>query len=60
MEYQKSEAYRMALANQPFLEEQDFDGEVFYAFGYLPINKKLNDEIMARAIERRRIRLARL
>ncbi len=59
MEYQKSDAYREAVANQPTLEKQDFDGEVFYAFDCLPINRKLNDEIMSRAIERRRIRLAR-
>jgi hypothetical protein len=59
MEYQKSEAYRLAAANQPLLEEQDFGGEVFHAFDCLPINRKLNDEIMSRAIERRRIRLAR-
>ena len=57
--YQKTDEYQKCASNQPILEEQDFGGEVFHAFECLPINKKLNDEIMARAMERRRVRLAR-
>lgn len=30
----------------------DFGDEVPYAFDYLPINKRLNDEMFARAVER--------
>ncbi len=37
------------LANQPAV---DFGDEAPYAFGYLPINAKLNAEIYARAVQR--------
>lgn len=30
----------------------DFGGEVYYAFGWLPENKCLNDEIYQRAVAR--------
>lgn len=30
----------------------DFGGEVYYAFGWLPENKRLNDEIYRRAVDR--------
>jgi hypothetical protein len=30
----------------------DFGGEVYHAFGWLPENKRLNDEIYKRAVAR--------
>lgn len=44
--------YRRQLSQQ--LVPMDFGDEVLYGFGYLPENKKLNDEIYKRAIERAR------
>jgi hypothetical protein len=45
------------MAAQIVLEDQDFAGETLYAFGQIPENKKRNDEIIKRAMERRAARL---
>jgi hypothetical protein len=44
-------------SQQVTLLPSDFGGEVLYAFDFLPENKRLNNEIYARAMERRRIRI---
>lgn len=44
------------IAAQITLESQDFAGEVLYAFADLPENKRRNEEIIKRAMERRSAR----